>query len=82
MIGIQTIGLVTDKCFVCKVDFIVGSLQYQQSLASAEDVFKMTVAIQFEIIGKRPYTQASRYCLENIKDIVEKFKLAVTLDDF
>lgn len=82
MIDRQTIGLIRGKCLVCKLDFINMSFTTQAEYSNPMDMLRKSFNILIGSIEADPFSEPSKYVLTCIKEILEKVKQTMLLDDF
>lgn len=82
MIDRQTIGLIRGKCMVCKLQFVVLSYSMQAEYNNPMDMVRKAFGILINSIEVDPYSESAKYVLVCLKEILEKIKQTMMLEDF
>lgn len=82
MIDKQTIGLIRGKCMVCKLDFITQSYSTQSEYSNPVDMLRKGITIMLGSIEADPTAECTLYMLGCLKEIMERVKQTLLLEDF
>lgn len=82
MIDKQTIGLIRGKCLVCKLTFVNLSFNTQVEYNNIIDMLRKGFTILLNSVEANPYSESSKYVLNCLKEILEKIKQTMQLEDF